>query len=135
MKKDDPQNTWLAFAADDLHAAEALLEKDIPNLVCFHAQQCIEKVLKFLLLDHHQPSPKIHDLKELYTRCVDANILKVLPFKTEIMMLSPFYVPTRCPDAVVGSLPDRLPTEQDAQQALAAAQKLYRQLTKGHVPS
>lgn len=135
MKKDDPQNTWLAFAADDLHAAEALLEEDIPNLVCFHAQQCIEKVLKFLLLDHYQPSPKIHDLKELYKRCVDANILKVLPFKTEIMMLSPFYVPIRYPDAMVGSLPDRLPTERDAQQALAAAQKLYRQLTKGYVSS
>lgn len=134
MKKtDNPIDGWLAFSADDLHAAEALLDEDIPNVVCFHAQQCVEKVLKFLLLDSGQPAPKIHDLKELYRKCVDANILKVLPFKEEIMMLSLFYVPTRYPDALAGSLPDRLPTDQDAKQALLAAQKIYRQLTRGFV--
>jgi hypothetical protein len=31
----------------------------------------------------------------------------------------------------VGSLPDRLPTHKDAQQALDAAKKIYNQLRKG----
>lgn len=131
QKEREDVRDWLTFAAEDLHAAEALLDEDIPNQVCFHAQQCIEKTLKALLLQHNQPCPKIHDLNELYHRCVDANILVVLSFKQEIEMLSLFYLPTRYPDALVGSLPDRLPTDKDATAALDAAKKIHTQLNKG----
>lgn len=122
---------WLTFAAEDLHAAEVLLGEDIPNQVCFHAQQCIEKTLKALLLQHNQPCPKIHDLNELHARCIDANILTVLPFQDDIAMLSLFYMPTRYPEALVGSLPDRLPNEKDAKMAIETAKKIHTQLIKG----
>lgn len=132
MKKStDSVRDWLRFAAEDVHAAEALVGEDIPNQVCFHAQQCIEKTLKALLLHHGQTFPKLHDLNELYTRCVNADILVVLPFQEEIAMLNLFYLPTRYPDALVGSLPDRLPTDQDAKQALDAAKVIHTQLIRG----
>jgi HEPN domain-containing protein len=135
MKKPtDTVRDWLTFAADDLHAAEVLMDEDIPNQVCFHSQQCIEKTLKALLLHNGQPCPKVHDLNELYARCKDANILVVLPFKNEIAMLGLFYLPTRYPDALVGSLPDRLPTDKDAKLALETAEKVHAQLIKGLTP-
>lgn len=130
--KNDPAQTWLTFASEDLQVAELIhRNEDIPNQVCFHAQQCVENILKVLLIGNKQPCPKIHDLEELYKKCIKANILELLPFKKEIELLSLFYLPTRYPDALVGSLPDRLPTGKDAEMALEAANKIYNQLRKG----
>lgn len=122
---------WLEFADEDMHMAKLALKDDIHNQVCFHAQQCVEKILKALLVHNQHNFPKTHDLKELYKMCEAANILDVVPFKNETWMLSLFYLPTRYPDALVGSLPDRLPTGKDAKSALEAAQAIYNQLSKG----
>ena len=35
------------------------------NIVCFHAQQCVEKYLKAWLQEANIPFPRTHDLKEL----------------------------------------------------------------------
>lgn len=57
---------WLAKAQDDLAAAETLLEAAMPAwLACFHAQQCVEKALKGLLVWLGLPFPKTHDIKTL----------------------------------------------------------------------
>jgi HEPN domain-containing protein len=32
------------------------------DAVCFHSQQCVEKLLKALLIHHHSTPPKTHDL-------------------------------------------------------------------------
>jgi HEPN domain-containing protein len=37
---------WLAFAHQDLRMAEMALAEGIYNQTCFHAQQCVEKVIK-----------------------------------------------------------------------------------------
>jgi HEPN domain-containing protein len=39
-------------------------------MVCFHAQQAIEKALKSLLAFHAQPIPRSHDLDELQRLCL-----------------------------------------------------------------
>lgn len=132
--KDAAVQNWLTFADEDIHVAELIFNEDVPNQVCFHSQQCVEKILKALLLFHKQPCPKIHDLRELYKKCLKTNILEVTPFQKEIEMLSLFYLPTRYPDALVGSLPDRLPTDKDAKLALDAAKEIYSQLRKGFSP-
>ena len=41
---------WLYFAYEDLRVAELVWGQAIYNQVCFHAQQCIEKALKGLLV-------------------------------------------------------------------------------------
>lgn len=59
---------WLHKAEGDFIATKMLLEPNDEKLydtVCFHAQQCIEKLLKAVLIHHGQPFPKIHDLKRL----------------------------------------------------------------------
>ncbi len=58
---------WMAKANNDLRSAAYLLKmKNCPtDTVCFHAQQCIEKSLKALLVMQGTDFRKTHDLKEL----------------------------------------------------------------------
>lgn len=58
---------WLAKAAQDFAAAEALFAADPPLLYpsCFHAQQAAEKHLKALLTFHQIEFPKTHSIGEL----------------------------------------------------------------------
>jgi len=60
---------WMAKADNDLRSGAYLLKiKDCPtDTVCFHAQQCVEKCLKALLVAHGTEFRKIHDLRELVT--------------------------------------------------------------------
>jgi HEPN domain-containing protein len=64
--KVDHVRGWLAKAAGDLVAASTLLEGNGPyDIVCFHAQQAVEKTLKAYLAFSARPIPKTHDLEEL----------------------------------------------------------------------
>jgi HEPN domain-containing protein len=59
---------WLAKAENDLKTAAHTLTlgKDCPtDTVCFHAQQCVEKYIKALLVLRATPFPKTHDIRVL----------------------------------------------------------------------
>lgn len=59
---------WVEKANADFHTARRELSvTDQPNFdaVCFHAQQCIEKLLKAALIQHGSQPPKTHDLIQL----------------------------------------------------------------------
>src|SRR5205809_1367001 len=59
---------WLHKADNDLlTAAHALtLGVDCPtDTVCFHAQQCVEKYIKALLVFRATPIPKTHNIRVL----------------------------------------------------------------------
>jgi HEPN domain-containing protein len=59
---------WVEKAEHDLRNAEhtLTLREDCPfDTVCFHAQQCVEKYLKALLLIHSVDFPRTHDLRVL----------------------------------------------------------------------
>jgi HEPN domain-containing protein len=59
---------WIAKAEGDWEALEILLTRNSPGLrdaVVFHAQQCVEKLLKARLIQRGQPVDKIHDLAAL----------------------------------------------------------------------
>ena len=53
---------WVKKAEDDYRTAIALDAADVPAVVCFHSQQCIEKYLKAALVKHKLPTRKTHDL-------------------------------------------------------------------------
>jgi len=63
--KADLVNGWLAKADSDLAAGQRLLTGGPYDIVCFHAQQAIEKLLKVLLVFYDQQPPRTHDLEEL----------------------------------------------------------------------
>ena len=59
---------WLSKAEGDYGVARRELEEAAtPNYdaVCFHAQQCVEKLFKALLILRGTVPPKIHDLVQL----------------------------------------------------------------------
>lgn len=59
---------WVVKAENDLTTAACTLElgESAPtDTVCFHAQQCIEKYVKALLVYRATPFPKTHDIRKL----------------------------------------------------------------------
>jgi HEPN domain-containing protein len=59
---------WLLKAENDLKTAAHTLTlgQDCPtDTVCFHAQQCVEKYIKALLIYRATPFPKTHDIRLL----------------------------------------------------------------------
>jgi HEPN domain-containing protein len=117
---------WLYFAGEDLKMADLALEAEIYNQVCFHSQQCAEKAIKGLLLFQGKTPPRTHLLGDLLT------ILAPNPFtiSLDVQLLDRFYIPTRYPDALPGSLPEGLTTHQDAMEALSVARQVLETVTK-----
>jgi HEPN domain-containing protein len=58
---------WIAKADEDLTAAERLIALDdsLAAVVCFHAQQAVEKLLKALLVFAGVPFARTHDVIRL----------------------------------------------------------------------
>ena len=118
-----PHEKWLAQANDDLAFAKLGIKEGFPSQVCFLSQQVVEKSFKAFLLAKNRPYPRLHKVVELATLCKEITN-KLTTFKNDLKILDEFYIPTRYPDAVPGSLPTGLPSEQDAQHALQTAQKI-----------
>lgn len=116
---------WLAFAREDLLVAEAIMEDEIFNQVCFHSQQSVEKALKGALVNRGVAPPRTHSITDL---------LSLFPpewpidLRNDLIGLDDFYIPTRYPDALPGSLPDGMPGVTEAKEALALAQATLQQV-------
>jgi len=66
---------WVAKAEGDWEVVDILLSRNSPCLrdsIVFHAQQCVEKLLKARLIQLGQPVDKIHDLAVLSRLLLDA---------------------------------------------------------------
>ena len=59
---------WWQLAADDLRVAELVLREGIYHQACFHAQQCVEKALKGVLVQSSDVAPpRTHSIADLLT--------------------------------------------------------------------
>ena len=118
---------WLKFAFDDLCSAEILLAAGIFNMVCFHAQQCVEKTIKALLAALRQPLPRSHNLIRLRQMAEEALGYSVDIDSEVLRFLNDIYLDSRYPQEL-GLLPEGQPGAADAQRALTGAQKIYSDL-------
>jgi HEPN domain-containing protein len=114
---------WLKYADDDLMAAKHLLKTELFNQVCFHCHQAVEKLLKAFLIRHEVNPPRIHNLNTLLNICAKKDP-KLLELRQEVLALDMYYIPTRYPNAPIGSLHSGLPNKKDAETALAIARKI-----------
>ena len=117
---------WLAFSQEDLRVAEILFDEEIYNQVCFHAQQCVEKSLKGLLVYQNRQPPRTHNITDLLS-LLPAEMFADL--RNELGQMSYYYIPTRYPDALPGTLPEGLPGRDQAVEALRLAQTVLQQVT------
>jgi HEPN domain-containing protein len=107
--------------------AELAMTENLYNQVCFHVQQCAEKTTKALLIAQGQTPPRAHRLGDL-VNLLDPNPLTAIAL--EVQLLDRFYIPTRYPDALPGSLLEGLPDASDAQEALAVARQVFKAITQ-----
>lgn len=119
----DDSSDWLYFAESDLATARVMLGEGVYHMTCFHAQQTIEKCLKAILRHHQKIVQKTHSLVKL---AHDVALLGISNFVDEdIPFVDQFYSPTRYPDTLPGSLPEGLPTKEDAEKALLVAEGVF----------
>jgi HEPN domain-containing protein len=90
---------WVAKADGD--AASAMRElraRKHPNYdsACFHAQQCVEKYLKAVLIARQIPVEKVHDLEVLLDRCLGVHPLWE-PMRDDLQLLTQYAVQFRYP--------------------------------------
>jgi len=125
VKKLDFAKRWIVFAKEDLKVSKLALKEGIYNAACFHAQQAVEKIFKSLFVKNGKTVPKVHSLEKLRTDLGKVNAVWN-NFEKETRLLDKFYVPTRYPDALPGSLPDGLPNNKDARLAVDAAEEIFK---------
>ena len=117
---------WLHFAREDLKAAESVARDKLFNQVCFHAQQCVEKALKAFIAAGGVAPPKTHSIAELLRNLPDSTLPDDL---CEVAVeVDVYYIPTRYPDALPGTLPEGLPGKEDADHALQLGRKILRRI-------
>ncbi|HTU16885.1 MAG TPA: HEPN domain-containing protein [Gemmataceae bacterium] len=119
---------WLAKADNDLlNATHTLtLGASCPtDTVCFHAQQCVEKYIKALLVFRATPFPKTHDIAILRT-LLPPKLRPKLERKVQ-KRLTDYATVKRYPDAE----PDI--TLQEARKAVAIARRVRREVRR-HLP-
>jgi len=75
-------NPWFIHAVNDFEAAEILMQQSKPKveIVCYHCQQCAEKMLKGYLATRGERLQKTHDLVVLCESCslVDSSFQAIL---------------------------------------------------------
>ncbi|MCQ6535991.1 HEPN domain-containing protein (plasmid) [Bacillus mycoides] len=71
MKNTEDLKEWLFIAKSDLDSARYLTHmKPFPTaIICYHSQQCVEKLLKGFLALNGRPVPKTHNLLMLHKFC------------------------------------------------------------------
>lgn len=112
------QNNWFYFAEEDIKMAESAFKERIFNQACFHSQQAVEKMLKGFLKAKGVIIPRTHFLIELLKICIKID-KDFQDLRDECAILDDYYIPTRYPDAIPGVLPEGLPKEKDAKEALS----------------
>jgi HEPN domain-containing protein len=122
--QNDISNKWIYFAEQDLNFAKSGLKDKFYSHVCFLSQQTVEKACKAFLIYNGLNYPKTHKIVEIINS--NKKLLDLLKeFIDEIKLLDAFYIPTRYPDGIPGSLPEGLPDEKDAESSLSVAEKIF----------
>lgn len=126
---DDNADEWLSRAQKDLEFADVGMRERFFSHVCFLSQQASEKALKAILIRKAQKYPRIHSIAELMgevAKCVDDLNLDEQMGR----VLDQYYIPTRYPDGVPGSLPEGQPSEKHASEGLEIAKRIVQEVEK-----
>ena len=115
---------WIYFAEQDLNFAKFGFKDKFYSHVCFLSQQTVEKSCKAFLIYNSLNYPKTHKIVEIINS--NKKLLDLFKeFINEIKLLDAFYIPTRYPDGIPGSLPEGLPDKKDAESSLSIAERIF----------
>ena len=116
---------WFKKADSDLKTVVILLNAEdcLPDICCFHSQQCAEKYLKAYLVSRNIKFPKTHDLEVLLNLLIKQNEI-FIQLMESIIPLQEFGIAPRYPDDI-----DEL-TSEDAKIALSSATSIKEFILK-----
>ena len=105
---------WVARAEEDYALARSALRRQVPLTygTTFHAQQCVEKYLKALLVARGQPFPRTHDVVALSDLCHQSGVIISLELES-LERLAAYAVQIR--------YPGEDPSVEEAKEALQVA--------------
>ena len=112
---------WVEKAEHDFQAAVWLLElgQAAPtDVVCFHAQQCVERYSKSLMVLAQLPVPKTHDIEKVLALMPEGGQLSLTP--AEMRALTGYAAEMRYPGHAPVSL-------EEAQRAVELARRVRAQ--------
>lgn len=119
MKQNDSQE-WLEKAHHDLGAAELLLkESHYFDIIIYHSHQCIEKLLKWFLIQHNKTFPFSHDIVQLTVLCEPLH--RFTEIKRDIAKVNELFPKTRYPSGENIS-------KEEAQFSFNTAQNIFKLL-------
>ena len=128
MRNKEPADKWFVFANDDLKIINDIIKAGVYHLACFHAQQSAEKSLKGFIIFYKGELKKTHSLIELLNEAVKLN-KDCDRFREYCLTLDRYYIPTRYPDALPGSMPEGLPGKERAEESFKYAQEILNFIT------
>ena len=116
----DAINPWIVKAEEDLTAAKILLDSgDFPSaVVCFHAQQAVEKYIKAYLTSKGIEFRRTHDLIALLDDYCLATDIEFNRFRSQFENLTDYAIDLRYPG---GEIP---PSYAEARDAVETALEL-----------
>jgi HEPN domain-containing protein len=121
MKRETEE--WLKIAREEYKSAMVLFEKRLYRIVCYHAQQTVEKILKAILTERDVDFARTHNILDL------RNAAKLLGYEIELtdedsVFLNSIYR-SRYPSDL-GLIPSGEPKKKDAKEAIGIARKMVQ---------
>ncbi|WP_369018037.1 HEPN domain-containing protein [Thermatribacter velox] len=113
---------WMKIAEEELKSAEYLFTKGLYRMVCYHAQQAVEKFLKAILVEEKSKVPWTHNILDLLFVLRKEKHQPPLTDEEAIFLTGIYRA--RYP-ASLGLLPQGEPSFEDAQKALLIAKETY----------
>jgi HEPN domain-containing protein len=113
MKKETEE--WIRIAEEDFQAAEYLFETCLFTMVCYHAQQFVEKMLKAILVEKEIEFSRTHNMLDLCNAVKKIGHESPLAVEEAIFLNSVYRAGY---PAALGLLPTGEPTKEDAERAL-----------------
>jgi len=114
---------WLRQATIDLDFAQNALDNEFYSQACFNSQQVAEKALKALSYRRGDRFVTGHSLVNL-ARSLENSYPQILEYMRAIRRLNLYYIATRYPDALAGSVPSDCFDREQAEEALALAEDI-----------
>ena len=120
---------WYLQAREDFKSANILLEHERHYLVYFLSQQIVEKALKALLYYHGENIVYGHSVKKLadWVGKLENNLQNL---SKKVAILDVYYITTRYPYALPGSIPAEVFTKKDSVETLKIASEIIQLVEK-----
>ncbi len=123
----DESHIWLDYATENFESARILLDSGLFNSCLQNIQQCVEKLLKAIMVEYSIKLIKTHSISKL-KQILEDNGIVINISDDECDILDTIYLPSKYP---IGSvIPDYNPNADICNECMAIAIKVENSVKK-----